>query len=603
MPRFRRTGPVSAWVVAATLAVGAVAPAVAQVATPVVAPGETRGCAAGSSSIGDAYFPFMGNSGYDARHYALDLDIGVEEASIRAATARMQATATIDLCAFNLDFNGLEIDGISVDGLPAGWSRNGQELTVEPARPLARGADFVVEVRYHGTPYTLASPSVSDLVGGVAAHEAGGATPGAADAEVADDGGFGLPFSADMDRYGWSIGGWWTTGDSVFVVGEPRGAETWFPVNGHPADKATYTIALTVDEPFAAVANGPLAETIDRGEQTTFVYAAREPMSSYLVTLQAGRFEVVEDAAADGTPLRYAFAAGVPADQRDLFVDVQPAILEFFAHRFGPYPFDLAGASVVAAPLPFALETQTMPVYGAMVDGGTGIDAATLAAEAETIAHETAHQWFGNAVSPLRWEDVYLNEGLAQYGAYLWVEHRDGPAALEARLRASYDRLAQSAAMADPAMLDAATGADILAAIGPLPEEIAVAIEALAGVDSLAALEALPAREVLAALEAFGVPPGALFGDAPVLTGDPGPDDLFSVAWVYERGSLATHALRREVGDAAFFAILREWAARYGGGNATVRDFIALSEEISGRELDPLFDAWLYQAALPPYPG
>jgi aminopeptidase N len=88
-----------------------------------------------------------------------------------------------------------------------------------------------------------------------------------------------------------------------------------------------------------------------------------------------------------------------------------------------------------------------------------------------------------------------------------------------------------------------------------------------------------------------------------VLTGDPGPDDLFSVAWVYERGALATHALRREVGDRAFFAILREWAARYGGGNATVRDFVALSEEVSGQELDPLFDAWLFQTALPPYPG
>ncbi len=600
MPRSRWFASVSTLAVAATLAAGAALPAAAQLATPVASPARAGECAAGSGSIGDAYFPFMGNSGYDARHYALDLDVGVAEGTIRSATATMLATATLDLCAFNLDFNGLEIDGITVDGVPATWSRNGQELTISPARPLARGADFVAEVRYHGTPYTTSSPSIADLF---APDEVAPAHDDPADASEDAGGGFGLPFTVDADRYGWSIGGWWTSGDSVFVVGEPRGAETWFPVNGHPADKATYAISLTVDQPYAAIANGPLVETIERDGATTFVFAPRDPMSSYLVTLQAGSFDVVEDVAPDGTPLRYAFAEGVSPDQRDLFIETQPEILAFFVDRFGPYPFDLAGASVVAAPLPFALETQTMPVYGAMIDDGSGIDAGTLASEAETIAHETAHQWFGNAVSPLRWQDVYLNEGLAQYGAYLWVEHRDGPDVLETRLRASYDGLAQSIALSDPAALDAATGADILALLGPLPEEIELVLEELAGVDSLSTLAALPARDVLAALDAFGVPPGALVGEAPVPTGNPGPDDLFSVSWVYERGALTTHALRRAVGDEAFFAILREWAARYGGGNATVQDFVALSEEISGQDLDSLFDAWLYQTALPPYPG
>jgi aminopeptidase N len=119
----------------------------------------------------------------------------------------------------------------------------------------------------------------------------------------------------------------------------------------------------------------------------------------------------------------------------------------------------------------------------------------------------------------------------------------------------------------------------------------------------LAALEALPAPAVMAALEAFGVPPGAVLGSAPVLTGDPGPDDLFSIPYVYERGALTMHALRREVGDETFFAILREWAAAYSGGNATVQDFVAHAEAVSGEDLAPLFDAWLFRLELPAFPG
>jgi aminopeptidase N len=82
-------------------------------------------------------------------------------------------------------------------------------------------------------------------------------------------------------------------------------------------------------------------------------------------------------------------------------------------------------------------------------------------------------------------------------------------------------------------------------------------------------------------------------------TGDPGADELFSSAIVYERGALTLHALRLQLGDEAFFTILRTWTARYGGGNATTTDFIRLAEEISGQQLDDFFAAWLYQPALP----
>jgi hypothetical protein len=84
--------------------------------------------------------------------------------------------------------------------------------------------------------------------------------------------------------------------------------------------------------------------------------------------------------------------------------------------------------------------------------------------------------------------------------------------------------------------------------------------------------------------------------------GDPGPDRLFDNA-VYVRGGMTLHALRLRVGDAAFFRILRSWAAIHAGGNVSIAQFVALSERISGEQLDELFNAWLYTPSKPVLAG
>ena len=95
-----------------------------------------------------------------------------------------------------------------------------------------------------------------------------------------------------------------------------------------------------------------------------------------------------------------------------------------------------------------------------------------------------------------------------------------------------------------------------------------------------------------------GVPAADPFWD--VMTGNPGPADLFDVEAVYLRGALTLHALRLEVGDEVFFGILREWVASQAGGTVTTDEFIALAEEQSGRQLDDFFQAWLFTAEKPP---
>ncbi len=481
-------------------------------------------CTAGSSGIGDGYYPLLGNSGYDVRHYTLDLDLDVANGAIDAGRATIDALALTDLCTFNLDFRGLEIDAVLVDGQEAAYTRHGGELTVSPAAPIAATTGFTVEIAYRGEPLGQEAPTAGGLVLSLLAA-------------LLSLGGPEKDGLLDGEQYG---SGWWSGDEEIFIAGEPAGAESWFPVNGHPADKATYTLRLTVPEPYAVVSNGTLRETIREDGATTTIWESRDPMASYLVTFHAGRIDVETRTGPGGLPIRLAYAESVAPAQRAMF-DRLPEMISYFETVFGPYPFESAGGTIVGAPILFALETQTLPIYGEMpLFGIQKLSPAEMQAFEEIVAHETAHQWFGNSVSLLRWQDIWLNEGFAAYAQALWLEHSEGVAARDRDLAEIYAALSSDAAR-----------------------------------------------------DAVG---------ATATTARPGPADLFSPTLVYGRGAIALHALRLEVGDEAFFAILRQWTSRFRNGNATTEDFMALAEEVSGADLDALFDAWLFQPGLPPFP-
>ena len=578
---------VTQWVLAGVVVLGLAGPgAAADRATPVAG----TACAAGSSSIGDAYFPLMGNGGYDALHYTIDLDLDVPGGLIRAGTTTIDALALIELCAFNLDFRGLDITTITVDGVPATFSRRDAELTVTPAQPLAPGQRFAIEVTYAGAPLGMKAPTFGSLVLDVL-----GAISGLSQ----------KPDPTEAEQYG---SGWWDGRDAIFIAGEPRGSETWFPANAHPEDKATYTLRLTVDEPFSVVSNGLLVETIQDGGKVTTVWDSVDPMATYLVTFHAGRLEIIERDGPVGIPLRLAFGEGVGQGQRVMF-DRLPEIITYFETVFGPYPFASAGGTIVDAPILFALETQTIPTYGSLPFMNSGpLTGEELKGQELLVAHEMAHQWFGNTVSVMRWQDIWLNEGFASYAQALWIEHTEGEAARNRYIAQSYALHAALNPVQDPEAIASSTAADVLESYQrfnarflrtPVSERFVQSYLDGLGVTSLDGLQQIPAAEGLAALAALGVDPD-LFPGVAVPTGDPGPADLFSSFSIYERGMLTLHALRLRVGDDAFFAILRTWPERYRNGNATTEDFIALSEELSGQDLDAFFQGWLYEIALPP---
>ena len=196
----------------------------------------------GADGLGDNLYPQLGNGGYDVRHYTIDLAFIPAENQIEGKTS-IDAVATQDLSSFNLDFLGLTVEQVVVNDVAASFERINHELIISPGQPLLSGDGFTVEVHYAGVPEPIDDPAV--------------------------------PFV----RLGWQQ---WAPGYYA-AVSEPSGSMNWFPNNNHPSDKATFTFRLTVPQPYTALANGALTETIANADETrTFILQMRQPMATHL---------------------------------------------------------------------------------------------------------------------------------------------------------------------------------------------------------------------------------------------------------------------------------------------------------------------------------
>jgi aminopeptidase N len=350
----------------------------------------------GAVGIGDPYFPSYGNGGYDVANYALK--VRYDPATDRlAGTATITATATANLSRFNLDLVGLTVRAVTVDGAPAEHRHDGAELVITPARGLARDGRFRVEVTYDGVPAPVKSPDLGD-------------------------------------------GGFMATPDGAIALGQPESASTWFPVNDHPEDKASYDIAVTVPRGLSALSNGVPGDSSTTDGWTTWLWSERVPMASYLATLVIGDYRV-RTGTHNGKPMVTAVAASLPeGGPAEASLNRTGEIVDFLATQFGPYPFEAYGGIAVSdRRIGYALETQSRPVYG---------PAFFVSGPNDTVvAHELAHQWFGDSVSVRRWSDLWLNEGFASYAEWLWTEHDGGLSA-----QRSFDRVYASMDWSKPSL-------------------------------------------------------------------------------------------------------------------------------------------------------
>ena len=344
------------------------------------------------------YLAGHGDDSYRVNHYDLAVQYRPDTARL-SGRAVIAAVADRRLAEVPLDFAALRAERVRLDGAPARHLHRDGKLRVRPVRPVPAGTPFVVTVEYAGKPRPVRSL--------------------------------------------WGDIGWEELTDGALVASQPVGAPSWFPCNDRPADKATYRIAVTAPSRYTVVANGGLVSRRVAGGTTTWVYDQPVPMSTYLATVQIGRYvpvrlskgPVPQEAA---VPRRL-----VPQFSHDF--GRQPAMVQAFTRLFGPYPFPDYRVVVVDDELDVPLEAHGLSMFGANhVDGHRGWE--------RLVAHELAHQWFGNSLTVAEWRDIWLNEGFAKYAEWLWSQESGGePASAHAaRAWATVAALPQDLKVADP---------------------------------------------------------------------------------------------------------------------------------------------------------
>lgn len=486
--------------------------------TPVYSPG--------SKSLGDELFPQIGNGGYDALDYEIDLKYDPEANTLLGGTkTTITAQATQNLSRFSFDFQDLEVTAVAVDGeaaeftqedatpefAPGSGATQPMKLTVTPPEGIDEGTEFEVEVNYRGTPV-----------------------------QVTD---------ADTSSEGWIPACYPLTPpqscDGAFVVGEPIGAQGWFPSNNYPTDKATFTTKVTVPDTHTAFGVGELAANTNNGDGTrTWAWIEDDPTATYLTTATSGVFdympgEMLEPSTGRTLDIYNAIDSSATDPQKAAITGTlaeQPGQLNFLSDVLGPFPFDsMGGIADKAAGVGYALEVQTKAHYaGSYSTGNPNINIGTQ-------LHEIAHQWMGNSISPATWHEIWFNEGWAEMLTVYWAYETERPGA-------------------------------------PSPSEFFD--DVYLGADP----------------EDWELAPAVLDND---------PANLFSGFAVYDRPGAMLAGFYEIVGNNRFFAFARSLLNRHAYGNITLDQFVNAAVQASGftgaeeQQLRDYFQQWLFGTEQP----
>jgi aminopeptidase N len=322
-------------------------------------------------------------------------------------------------------------------------------------------------------------------------------------------------------------------GERVFFSENwPNNARQWLPMIDHPYDKATSEFIITAPAKYQVVANGLLQEETDLGDGRRLTHWKQSvPIASWLNAIGVAQFAVHHDGLVKGVPhqtwVYYQERTTGPA----WFETKSRQAMEFFSEHIGPYSYEKL-ANVEAAGFGGGTEHASAIFYGEksiLERPDTGL-----------VAHEIAHQWFGNSVTEKDWDDVWLSEGFATYFTLLVAEHGEGRDAFVAGLKRSRE--------------------GVFALEKQMPG-VAVLHENLADM-----------KKVLNRI-------------------------------IYQKGGWTLHMLRSLMGTEKFWAGIRDYYQRYRNGSATTEDFRRVMEEHSGLELSWFFQQWLARAGSPVIEG
>ena len=437
-----------------------------------------------STVIGQGSGSLPYRAGIDVTDYAITLDLPERGASIAGrAVLTVRRWGPVDTLA--LDLVALKVDSVLVDEKPVSFTRTDSLVHIPIGRVV--GDSFSVMVRYGGQPKD------------------------------------GLIIRTD------SAGRWTAFGDNW-----PNRARNWIPSVDHPSDKATVTWTVNAPSERRVVANGelveetPLAGPPGAAPRTLTRWRESRPIPAYLMVIAAAPL-VYYDLGRDGCGVGE-FSSCVRQS-----VYVFPESRDFLPGPFSHAPEMVRLFSELIAPFPYEklahLESSTR--YGGMENAGAIFYADApfrrRTMQPGVIAHETAHQWFGDAVTEREWSHVWLSEGFATYFQQLWVERFGGDSAFRQELRRTRDEIVKAPEVASRPVIDT-TQTDLMA---------------LLNTNS------------------------------------------------YQKGGWTLHMLRALVGDSAFFRGLRSYYLANRHSTALTDDLRRAVEASSGRPLGWFFDQWL----------
>lgn len=447
---------------------------------------------------------------FDHLHMRLELDIPSMDEPFARAVETLRITArgsTRDQLVLDAG-EALTITGVSVRGRPASFVHADGSLSIALRPPVLAGQTVDVEVRFD---LTYRNASGAGLTW----------TPGKPDADN---------LTAQSAQ--------------IHSQGQPESNHTWFPCHDFPNERLTTQLVVTVDSSYQVCANGRLVSQTERSDgRTTWDWLQDKSHPAYLVLLVIGRFDIVPlggpDSARPGLPMNVYAPVGQGAIAAEVCA-LTPEMVAYFERRFDePYPWDKYDQLFVRNFAAGGMENTSATTLTPSVLVGGRPEIAT-----DLIAHELAHQWFGDMVGYSSWEHLWLGEGWASYAEALWEEHtgdEEGQMAYQrTMLRYMRQQRGASARSESPATI-------------PM-----------------------------------------------VSNRYPNPDvAFFKPENVYSRGACVLHMLRARLGTEVFFRGVADYLDRYRLEQADTDDFRRCLEAASGHDLERFFDQWLLRPGLP----
>jgi len=333
---------------------------------------------------------YPGDPSFDVIYYKLNLNVVYSPNSLSGEVRVIAQAKRSNLTRIFLDLsNNLYVDSVKGESGILTYTHSGSRLNINLSNALSNGEKFIIDVYYHGTPvYTGLGSFVFDL------HS-------------------GQP--------------------SIWTLSEPYGAKDWWPCKDTPADKADSSdVWITCDPTLIGVSNGILTETLlDRNGKKTYKWKSRYPIAPYLISIAVSNYAVYED--------YFKYTSGGVQDSMLVIHYIYPEnleglkpqldktipMLEIFSDLFGPYPF-------------------IKEKYGHAEFGRGGMEHQTISSMGvfteAVIAHELAHQWFGDKITCRTWENIWLNEGFATFCEGLYLENTEGKDAYNSHIFSIMDR-------------------------------------------------------------------------------------------------------------------------------------------------------------------